>query len=121
MSFSLLEVMDPVSRRAHVEIDDSTSDDYADALSWTKSGIRWIQRINNWSCHKDDFEISSATTPALTAGTYKYDMTVLKPDFRKLQADSIRYGDTMLKRSIDCCGPAGKILAPAIRPPSTHP
>ena len=97
MSFSLTDLLDPIARRGHKEIGDVTSDDYADALSWAKSACRIAQRLDNWKCHKDDFAISSATTPALTEGVYKYDLRTLLTDIRKIDGDSIRVGDVPLR------------------------
>ena len=90
---TLLEIMDPVSRRSHLGIDDENSDDYADVLAAVRLAVRYLQRVNDWDCHKDDWSLTASTSPALTAGTYKYDMRTLKTDFRKLQAGAVYWGD----------------------------
>jgi hypothetical protein len=90
---TLLEIMDPVSRRAHMSIEDDGSDYYADVLAAVRLAVRYLQGVNDWSCHKAMWSLTASTTPALTAGTYEYAMRTLNSDFRKIQADAIHWGN----------------------------
>lgn len=91
MSFTGQDVMNSVANRGHKAITTPGSDDEIEVKEWVKQAIRYVQKADDWSCHKDDWSITTSTTPALTAGTYKYNMVTLKSDFRKLQGDSVRF------------------------------
>lgn len=82
-----------IAYRAHKVL--TTAGDDEDDLKveeWVKSAIRYVQACEDWSCHRDFWSLTAATTPALTAGTYAYDLSTLKTDFRKPVGDSVRYG-----------------------------
>lgn len=96
---TLWDIMQPVARRAHkvIAAADATSDDYLDVLAWVQEAVRYLTKVNNWECHKAEWELTTATTPALTAGTYSYALRTLKSDYRLLQGDAVYYADYRLE------------------------
>jgi len=92
MSFSGQDIMGSVAVRAHKDISTAGSDDDLDTKEWVKQAILHVQKADDFRCHKAAFSLTTATTPALTAGTYAYALRTLLSDYRKLQGDSLRYG-----------------------------
>jgi hypothetical protein len=92
MSFTAQEVMASIAVRAHKDISTAGSDDDLDVKEWVKQAIRHIQKADDWRCQKINFSLTTATTPALTAGTYAYALPTLIPRYRKLLGNSVRYG-----------------------------
>lgn len=97
MSFNAQNIMDSVANRAHKIIVTQDSDDELEVREWVKQSILYLQAVEDWRSHKDDFSITTSTTPALAADTAKYAMRTLKTYFRKLQGDSVRYGRVFLE------------------------
>lgn len=96
MSFTAQNIMDSVANRAHKVINTQGSDDELEVREWVKQAILYLQGVEDWRSHKDDFSITTSTTPALVAETYKYAMRTLLTLFRKLQGDSVRYARIFL-------------------------
>ena len=91
---TITDLLTSVGYQAHRSsgIADAVSDDYLDAKRWVERAIRFMQTVNDWTCHKAEFELNTTDAPALTAGTYLYNMRTRYSDFRKIQGDSLHYG-----------------------------
>jgi len=92
MAFTGQDIMGSVAVRAHKDVSTAGSDDDSDVKEWTKQAILHVQKADDWRCHKAAWSLTTATTPALAAGTYAYNLRTLLSNFRKLQGDSVRYG-----------------------------
>ena len=90
MPYAPEDIRDHIGDRTHKDVDDSGTDDYVHVTRWMVQAGRHLQRVNDWSCHKEEFSLT------LSEGVYKYayaaavwgGAALVRP--RKFQGDSIR-------------------------------
>jgi len=95
MSFTGQNIMTSAAARAHKDLTDTDAD--TDVKEWVKQAILYLQKIDDFQCHKTTFALTTASTPALTALTYAYNMRTLVTRFRKLAGNSVRVGSHMIE------------------------
>jgi len=94
MGFAPEDVRVHIGSRVHKDVSSSTGDDYSDVTLWIVQAAKYLQRMNDWTCHKQEFSLT------LTAGTYEYPYSsavwsgaaLVRP--RKIQMDAIRQIDS---------------------------
>lgn len=94
---TIAELKTALAWRAHKDISTANSDDDVEVELAVTTAIRYVSDVEDWECHKGLFTLTSSTTPALAGGTYEYALPTLVVDFRKLQGDSVRYGNNLLE------------------------
>jgi|ETNvirenome_6_85_1030632.scaffolds.fasta_scaffold01043_3 hypothetical protein len=90
MPYAPEDIRPHIGDRVHKDVSTTGTDDYLHVTRWIIQAGYHLQRINDWTCHKQEFSLT------LTAGTYAYAYTdtvwdgaaLVRP--RKLQVDSIR-------------------------------
>jgi len=111
MAFAPSDVRSHVGGRVHKDVSSSTGDDYTDVTLWIVQAARYLQRVNDWTCHKEEFSLT------LTASTYIYPFSsavwssaaLTRP--RKIQGDSIRpIGTNNNLRWVDEIEEIGRLL-----------
>jgi hypothetical protein len=97
MAFKGSDIRSAVSDRVHKNIDQTGTRAYTQATRWIQQGVRYLQGVNDWACHKNEFSLTLANDDydyAFSASSWPT-AALTRP--RKLQGDSIRYGSHFLE------------------------